>query len=79
MIKKGYTTVNLPTSLVEELKVWRLAFNASYGRTISYAEMFRSMLDSLKDTEPGVFEEMERLLEKHPELMDKFGNTVEEA
>lgn len=74
MAKNGYTTLNLPTSLVEELKVWRMAFNTSYGKSISYAEMIRGMLDSLEDTEPGVVEEMDGIMKKHPELMDKMSN-----
>ena len=74
MAKNGYTTLNLPTPLVEELKVWRTAFNASYGRSVSYGDMIRGMLDSLEDTEPGVYAEMEELLVKHPELREKLSN-----
>lgn len=74
MAKNGYTTLNLPTSLVEELKVWRLAFNASYGRTVSYAEMIRGMLDSLEDSEPGVVAELDEIMKKHPELIDRMAN-----
>lgn len=74
MAKNGYTTLNLPTALVEELKVWRMAFNTSYGKTISYAEMIRGMLDSLEDTEPEVVEEMGGIIKKHPELMEKMAN-----
>ena len=74
MAKNGYTTLNLPTALVEELKVWRMAFNTSYGKTISYAEMIRGMLDSLEDTEPGVVKEMGDIINKHPELMEKMAN-----
>lgn len=74
MAKNGYTTLNLPTALVEELKVWRMAFNTSYGKTISYAEMIRGMLDSLEDTEPGVVAEMDEIIKKHPELAVKMGN-----
>lgn len=72
MAKNGYTTLNLPTSLVEELKVWRMAFTASYAKAVSYGEMIRSMLDSLEDSEPGVYEEMEELLQKHPELKERL-------
>lgn len=74
MAKTGYTTLNLPTALVEELKVWRLAFNASYGKVVTYGEMLRGMLDSLEDTEPGVFEELENILTKHPDLMERMSN-----
>lgn len=74
MGKNGYTTLNLPTTLVEELKVWRLAFNAAYGRSVTYGKMIRGMLDSLEDTEPGVVEELNQLVEKHPELKEKLAN-----
>ena len=74
MAKNGYTTLNLPSALVEELKVWRMAFNSSYGKTISYGEMIRGMLDSLDSTEPNVVDELNQLVNKHPELRDKLGN-----
>ena len=74
MGKNGYTTLNLPTALVEELKVWQMAFNNAYGRQVSYGEIIRGMLDSLEDTEPGVVEELDVLVKKHPELMDRLGN-----
>lgn len=74
MGQKGYTTINLPTDLIEELKVWRQAFNNAYGRSVSYAEMLRGMLDSLEDTEPGVVEELDLIIKRHPELADKFAN-----
>lgn len=63
-------TITLPTALVEELKVWRMAFNASYGKEVSYGEMIRGMLDSLEVTEPGVVKELERIVEKQPELIE---------
>ena len=59
-------TITLPTELVEELKVWKMAFTASYGKEVSYGEMIRGMLDSLEVTEPGVKKELERIVEKHP-------------
>jgi hypothetical protein len=78
MAKIEYTPLNLPKTLVEELKIWRLAYCASYGRTVSYGEMIRSMLDSMEDSDPGVLDELGRILEKHPELYEKmavFSNT----
>ena len=74
MAKNGFTTLNLPSALIEELKVWRMAYNVAYGKTVSYGEMIRGMLDNLEDTEPGVFEEFENILTKHPELMEKVAN-----
>ncbi len=73
-MSKNYTALNLPTALVEELKIWRLAFNASYGKNVSYAQMIRGMLDSLEDTDPGVVEELDLIMKRHPELMDKMAN-----
>lgn len=63
MAKTEYSPVNLPRTLVEELKIWKMAFSASYGRPVSYSEMLRGMLDSLEDSEPGVFEEFHRIVE----------------
>ena len=62
-------TITLPTALVEELKIWRMAFNASYGKEVSYGEMIRGMLDSLEVTEPGVVEELEKIAEKDPSCL----------
>ncbi len=74
MARKRYTALNLPLSLVDELKVWRMAFTASYGHPISYAEMIRGMLDSLDDSDPGVVDELDRIIKKHPELLEKMAN-----
>ena len=73
MAKTPYTALNLPTQLVEELKVWRLAFSNAYGKTVSYAEILRIMLASLNHSKPEVVEEMEGILKKHPDLLDKMG------
>lgn len=75
MEKIEYIHLNLPKALVEELKVWRLAFCSSYGKTVSYGEMIRRMLDSLEDSEPGVVEELDRMVRKHPELQSKLGGS----
>ena len=74
MAKTGYTTLNLPSALVEELKVWRMAFSNAYGKSVTYADMLRGMLDSLEDSDPSVVNELEILLEKHPELQEKMAN-----
>lgn len=74
MAKNSYTPLNLPGTLVDELKVWKMAFSASYGRPVSYAEMIRGMLDSLEDTEPGVVAELDEIMKKHPELLEKMAN-----
>lgn len=74
MAKTEYTPLNLPKALVEELKIWRMAFCACYGKTVSYGEMIRGMLDSLVDSDTGVVEELDHMVEKHPELQTKLGN-----
>lgn len=74
MAKTEYTTLNLPKSLVEELKIWRMPRRMPYGKQISYSEMLQGMLDSLEDSDPVVVEGMDRLVKKHPELEDKMGN-----
>ena len=71
MAKTEYTTLNLPKSLVEELKVWRMAYCTAYGKQVSYSEMLRGMLDSIEKSEPDVVEELERIIEKHPDLGEK--------
>ena len=73
MAKNGYKTLNLPASLVDELGVWKMAFTAAYGRQVSYGEMIRGMLDSLEDSDPGVIEELDAIVKRHPELLNKLG------
>lgn len=70
-----YTTINLPTPLVEELKIWRLAFNAAYGRNVTYAQMIRGMIDSLDETAPVVVEEMDNIVKRHPEIREKLARS----
>ena len=72
MTKIEYVPINLPKPLAEELKVWKMAFAAAYGRPVSYGEMIRGMLDSLEDSDPGVAEELDHMVKKHPELLDKL-------
>ncbi len=71
--KKGYTTFNLPVALVEELKVWRQAYMVAWGRTVSYGEIIRTLLDGLDSMEPDVCKAMDMLIERHPELGAKVG------
>ena len=72
MAKTEYTTLNLPRALVEELKVWRMAYCNAYGKTVSYGEMLRGMLDSLIMSNPTVVEEWDRLIKMHPDLEGKM-------
>jgi len=72
MGKSGFTTINLPDAMVEELKIWRMAFTAAYGRSMSYGEMLRSMLDGLPEIEPGVVYEMDHILSVHEDLAAKM-------
>ncbi len=72
MAKTEYSPLNLPKALVEELKVWKMAFTAAYGKTISYGEIIRGMLDSLPSSDPAVVQELELIIKKHPELMGKM-------
>ena len=74
MAKIEYTPLNLPKALVDELKIWKMAFTSAYGRAVSYGEMIRGMLDSLEDSDPGVVEELDAIVKRHPELIEKLGN-----
>lgn len=69
----GYSSVNLPTDLVEELKVWRQAFGVCQGRPVTYAEMFRMMLDDMDSAEPDVVAVLDEMAQRHPELAAKIG------
>lgn len=73
MAKKTYTSFNLPTELVEELKIWRQAYMIAAGRTVSYGEMIRGWIDAIDDNEPDVTKAIDLLVENRPELMEKIG------
>ena len=73
MTRIEYTPLNLPKGLVEELKVWKMAFTAAYGRNVSYGEMIRGMLDTLEESDPAVVQELDAILTRHPELAGKMG------
>ena len=73
MTRIEYTPLNLPKGLVEELKVWKIAFTAAYGRNVSYGEMIRGMLDTLEESDPAVVQELDAILTRHPELAGKMG------
>jgi hypothetical protein len=68
MVHNGYKTFNLPALLVEELKVWRMAFSNASGKSMSYADIIYEMIRALPTTHPDVMAEMEHILAKHPEL-----------
>lgn len=72
--KIKYSGLNLPETLVEELKIWKMAYALAYGRTISYAEMIRKMIDIIPEHDPAVKESVSRLLEMNPELAAKIAN-----
>lgn len=74
MIKSEFKPLNLPKSLVEELKVWKRAYSNVYNRQVSYGEMIRGMLDSMSEIEPAVVEELDHMVELHPEIMDSLAN-----
>ena len=67
-----YGALNIPEALIDELKVWKMAFSMSCGRTVSYAEMIRSLLDSVPQSDPEVSGALEKLLEMNPELKGKM-------
>ena len=84
MAKIEYTPLNLPKALVEELKIWRLVHGCvmhnhacNLGCLIAYE--IANMINSQQSkncrafiADPGVVDELGRILEKHPELYDKM-------
>lgn len=52
--KKGFASFNLPKELVDDLKLWKTAFESSYGKRVSYEDMMKKMLESLSLVEPVV-------------------------
>lgn len=66
-----FKSINLEADLVEELKIWKQAFILAYGRTVSFSEMIRIMLDNIDGTEPNILHFMDMLIKEHPELAEK--------
>lgn len=66
--KKDYAPINLPKEMIEELKAWRLAFSACYGRSVSYEEIMRKLLNSISQTCPEAYRSMESMVENNAEL-----------
>lgn len=74
LMSEEYVSVELPSALVCELDVWRKAYCRSYGRDdVTYAFMIRGMLDCLEETEPGVFGELEGMMEEDPSIVSLMG------
>lgn len=46
-MKNRYTTINLPTEKVEDLKILKIAFASVTGRSIKYAEIITSAIDDM--------------------------------
>ena len=68
MKKNKYQTMNLPGIIVEELKLWKQAYGVARGRSVSYGEMLRELLDNIKTTNPDVASAMDFIMETHPDL-----------
>lgn len=71
MARKEYTQVSFSTDLVEELRLWRMAFSNCAAKPVSFAEMIREMLDLLKKEKPDVYEEFERIVSKRADIVNK--------
>ena len=59
-----YAPINLPVELVEELKLWKIAFERAYLKPKTYADMIRGMLASLETSDPAVWEEYEKIQQR---------------
>lgn len=60
---------------MEEMKVWKTAFERSYNRgSLTYEFILRGMLDSLEMSEPDVVAELDRMMQEDPSLMEKMSN-----
>lgn len=70
---KKFASIRVSEELAEELRIWKMAFERSYNRgSLTYEFMLRSMLDSLEDTEPAVVEELGRMAEEDPTLLERM-------
>lgn len=67
---KQYGNIRLPQELIDELKVWRIAFIRAYNRPMTYEYMLRGMLDSLEDSDPAVHEEFCKVMEQKEKSED---------
>ena len=72
MSKTDSASITLPKSLIEELEIWKMAFGATYGNAVSYAEMILQMLGSMNVSNPAVVQELNTILKANPELKEKW-------
>lgn len=73
--KVEYTPLNLPKPLVEELKVWRTAYErANPGSAWSYERIIRGMLDCMDQIAPDVVAELDEMMKENPAILDQMAN-----
>lgn len=70
--KQKYVPICLPENLVEELKVWKIAFTMACGKNVTYAEMMRTMIDSLEKTNPDIGRTMDSMKQMNPSFSGKL-------
>ena len=67
MVKKKFKLIALDEELAEELKDWKVSFAAAYLKPMTFTSMIRGMLDSLETSDPAVWEEYNKLMNKKKE------------
>lgn len=74
---KEFKAVRLPEELVDELQLWREAYTRYSNRgKITFEFMIREMLDLFTSSEPGVVDEMRRMVGECPEIGDKLSTKI---
>lgn len=54
-LTKKFTAMNVPVDLLEQLKSLKKAYLVCYGKSVSYEEMIRSLIDGLQFSDPKLF------------------------
>lgn len=63
-----YTSLRLPVSVVDDLKVWKAAFEMSYAKDMTYADVVQRLTACVKAGDVAVHEMYCTIMQKRDEL-----------
>lgn len=66
--------IMIDNGLADELDIWLTAFRNLYGEDYPLSRMLSGLLDSIEDIHPEIIEEVGRMAEEDPAVLDRMGN-----
>ena len=62
-----YTSLRRPISVVEDLKVWKAAYEMSYAKDMTYAEVLQRLTECVSKGDSAVHDMYETIMAKRGE------------